>query len=217
MSKNTEIATSKKKAKMNLPNKLTVLRLCLVPVMIAVMVLPDSLVPELITGIAGAFLFIFASVTDMLDGKIARKHHLVTDFGKLMDPLADKFMVIGALAVIVYRYDALRPVFIWVMLIVVFRELAVTSLRLVASTSGGVVVPANMLGKIKTVTQIVCVSAAIIEPMLYEIPFLRDLLPAWWVQYTPLTYLCCAAMVLFTVWSGVNYFVGMWKYLDPEK
>lgn len=216
MSKNTEIATSKKKAKMNLPNKLTVLRLCLVPVMIAVMVLPDSLVPELVTGIAGAFLFIFASVTDMLDGKIARKHHLVTDFGKLMDPLADKFMVIGALAVIVYRYDALRPVFIWAMLIVVFRELAVTSLRLVASTSGGVVVPANMLGKIKTVTQIVCVSAAIIEPMLYEIPFLRDFLPAWWVQYTPLTYLCCAAMVLFTVWSGVNYFIGMWKYLDPE-
>lgn len=217
MSKNTETAAPKKKAKMNLPNKLTVLRLCLVPVMIAVMVLPDSLVPELVTGIAGAFLFIFASVTDMLDGKIARKHHLVTDFGKLMDPLADKFMVIGALATIVYRYDALRPVFIWAMLIVVFRELAVTSLRLVASTSGGVVVPANMLGKIKTVTQIVCVSAAIIEPMLYEIPFLRELLPAWWVQYTPLTYLSCAAMILFTVWSGVNYFVGMWKYLDPEK
>lgn len=217
MSKNTETTAPKKKAKMNLPNKLTVLRLCLVPVMIAVMVLPDSLVPELVTGIAGAFLFIFASVTDMLDGKIARKHHLVTDFGKLMDPLADKFMVIGALAVIVYRYDALRPVFIWAMLIVVFRELAVTSLRLVASTSGGVVVPANMLGKIKTVTQIVCVSAAIIEPMLYEIPFLRNFLPAWWVQYTPLTYLCCAAMVLFTVWSGINYFVGMWKYLDPEK
>lgn len=218
MSKSAEVpSTSKKKAKMNLPNRLTVLRLCLVPVMIAVMVLPDSLVPELVTGIIGAFLFIFASVTDMLDGKIARKHHLVTDFGKLMDPLADKFMVIGALAVIVYRYDALRPVFIWAMLIVVFRELAVTSLRLVASTSGGVVVPANMLGKIKTVTQIVCISAAIIEPMLYEIPFLHEFLPAWWVAHTPLTYLSCAAMVLFTVWSGVNYFVGMWKYLDPQK
>ena len=202
---------------MNLPNRLTVLRLIMVPVFIAVMVLPDSVVPALVTGIIGAFLFITAAVTDMLDGKIARKYGLITDFGKLMDPLADKFMVIGALTVIVYRYDMLRPVFIWALLVVVFRELAVTSLRLVASTSGGVVVPANMLGKIKTVSQIVCVSAAIIEPMLYEIPFLRDFLPGWWTAHVPLTYITCAAMTLFTVLSGVNYFRAMWKYLDPGK
>lgn len=207
----------KQKTKMNLPNRLTVLRLIMVPVFIAVMVLPDSVVPSLVTGIIGAFLFITAAVTDMLDGKIARKYGLITDFGKLMDPLADKFMVIGALTVIVYRYDTLRPVFIWALLVVVFRELAVTSLRLVASTSGGVVVPANMLGKIKTVSQIVCVSAAIIEPMLYEIPFLRDFLPGWWTAHVPLTYITCAAMTLFTVLSGVNYFRAMWKYLDPGK
>ena len=207
----------KQKVKMNLPNRLTVLRLIMVPVFIAVMVLPDSVVPALVTGIIGAFLFITAAVTDMLDGKIARKYGLITDFGKLMDPLADKFMVIGALTVIVYRYDMLRPVFIWALLVVVFRELAVTSLRLVASTSGGVVVPANMLGKIKTVSQIVCVSAAIIEPMLYEIPFLRDFLPGWWTAHVPLTYITCAAMTLFTVLSGVNYFRAMWKYLDPGK
>lgn len=118
----------KQKAKMNLPNRLTVLRLIMVPVFIAVMVLPDSVVPALVTGIIGAFLFITAAMTDMLDGKIARKYGLITDFGKLMDPLADKFMVIGALTVIVYRYDTLRPVFIWALLVVVFRELAVTSL-----------------------------------------------------------------------------------------
>ena len=110
----------KQKAKMNLPNRLTVLRLIMVPVFIAVMVLPDSVVPALVTGIIGAFLFITAAVTDMLDGKIARKYGLITDFGKLMDPLADKFMVIGALTVIVYRYDMLRPVFIWALLVVVF-------------------------------------------------------------------------------------------------
>ena len=182
----------KQKAKMNLPNRLTVLRLIMVPVFIAVMVLPDSVVPALVTGIIGAFLFITAAVTDMLDGKIARKYGLITDFGKLMDPLADKFMVIGALTVIVYRYDTLRPVFIWAL-------------------------PANMLGKIKTVSQIVCVSAAIIEPMLYEIPFLRDFLPGWWTAHVPLTYITCAAMTLFTVLSGVNYFRAMWKYLDPGK
>ena len=87
----------------------------------------------------------------------------------------------------------------------------------VCASIPGVVVPANMLGKIKTVSQIVCVSAAIIEPMLYEIPFLHDFLPGWWTAHVPLTYITCAAMTLFTVLSGVNYFRAMWKYLDPGK
>lgn len=193
-----------------IPNVLTLIRLILVPVYWVLM-----LGYHLDYWALGAFLL--ASATDMLDGFLARRMQCITDFGKLMDPLADKFMVIGALTVIVYRYDTLRPVFIWALLVVVFRELAVTSLRLVASTSGGVVVPANMLGKIKTVSQIVCVSAAIIEPMLYEIPFLHDFLPGWWTAHVPLTYITCAAMTLFTVLSGVNYFRAMWKYLDPGK
>jgi phosphatidylglycerophosphate synthase len=136
-----------------------------------------------------------------------------------MDPLADKFMVIGALAVIVYRSstNALRLFFTLVLLVVIFRELAVTSLRLVASTSAGAVVAANMLGKIKTVMQIVFISTVFIEPALYSIPALGELLPAWWVENVPLTYLTGGLTLLFTVWSGINYFIGMWKYLDPEK
>ena len=206
-----------KKSKMNLPNKLTVLRILMVPVFVVVMMLPASLVSSTVTGIVGVVLFILASLTDMLDGKIARKYNLITDFGKLMDPLADKFIVIGALTVIVYRYDSIRPFFIWALLLVVFRELAVTSLRLVASSSGGVVVAANMLGKIKTVTQIICVCTVIIEPMLYRIPALANVLPEAWVAWTPLSYLTGGAMMLFTVLSGINYFRGMWKYLDPQK
>lgn len=206
-----------KKSKMNLPNKLTVLRILMVPVFVVVMMLPASLVSSTVTGIVGVVLFILASLTDMLDGKIARKYNLITDFGKLMDPLTDKFMVIGALTVIVYRYDSIRPFFIWALLLVVFRELAVTSLRLVASSSGGVVVAANMLGKIKTVTQIICVCTVIIEPMLYRIPALANVLPEAWVAWTPLSYLTGGAMMLFTVLSGINYFRGMWKYLDPQK
>ena len=203
---------------MNLPNKLTVLRICLVPVFIVIMMLPDSVMPELWSGIVGVTLFIIASLTDMLDGKIARKYGLVTDFGKLMDPLADKFMVIGALTVIVYRYESIRAFFIWALLIVVFRELAVTSLRLVAASSAeGVVVPANMLGKIKTVTQIVCICSVVIEPMLYSIPVLADVLPELMTKYPPITYLSGALMIVFTIWSGINYFVVMWKYLDPQK
>lgn len=204
------------KGGMNLPNKLTVLRILLVPVFVVIMMLPERWVSPTVSGLIGVVIFILASLTDMLDGKIARKYHLITDFGKLMDPLADKFMVIGALTVIVYRYGHLRAFFIWALLVVIFRELAVTSLRLVASSSGGVVVAANMLGKIKTVTQIVCVCTVILEPILYQLPLLNRL-PDVWVNHTPLSYLTGAVMMLFTVWSGVNYFVGMWKYLDPQK
>lgn len=212
------MANQQKKG-MNLPNKLTVLRICLVPIFIVVMMLPASVLDPIISGLIGVAIFIVASFTDMLDGKIARKYGLVTDFGKLMDPLADKFMVIGALAVIVYRAETapLRLFFTLVLLVVIFRELAVTSLRLVASTSSGAVVAANMLGKIKTVMQIVFVSTVFIEPALYAIPVLKNLLPDWWIQNVPLSYVTGALTLLFTVWSGINYFIGMWKYLDPAK
>ena len=212
------MANQQKKG-MNLPNKLTVLRICLVPIFIVVMMLPASVLNPIISGLIGVAIFIVASFTDMLDGKIARKYGLVTDFGKLMDPLADKFMVIGALTVILYRAetDALRLFYTLILLVVVFRELGVSALRLVASSSSGAVVAANMLGKIKTVMQIVFVSTVFIEPALYAIPVLKNLLPDWWVQNVPLSYVTGALTLLFTVWSGINYFIGMWKYLDPEK
>ena len=192
----------------NVPNVLTMLRLALVPLFAAVY---GSGRPHL-----ALLIFCLASLTDFFDGLIARRCHLITSFGKLMDPLADKFMVIGALTVLVYRFDSLRLFFVIALLIVTFRELAVTSLRLVASSSG-VVVPANMLGKIKTVTQIVCICAAIIEPMLYQIPLWAKYMPTWLVQYPPLTLVAGVTMLVFTVLSGVNYFKVMWKYIDPEK
>ena len=156
--------------KMNLPNRLTVLRLILVPIFVAVMMASDALWAE-ITGLA---LFCVAAYTDRLDGKLARKRGLVTDFGKFLDPLADKFMVIGAMLVILYK-SMLRAepsnlfcnVFFWGLLIVFFRELAVTSMRLVVSGSSGIVIAANMLGKIKTVSQILCVIVCIVEPIVY--------------------------------------------------
>ena len=211
--------SKEKKKGMNLPNKLTVLRVCLVPVFIVVMLIPASVLNPLISGLIGVTIFIAASVTDMLDGKIARRYGLVTDFGKFMDPLADKFMVIGALSVIVYRAEPgfLRLFFTLVLLVVVFREMAVTSLRLVASTSAGTVVAANLLGKIKTVTQIVFIGSVFIEPLLYSIPFVKSFLPAWWVANVPVTYTAGTLTLLFTIWSGINYFTIMWKYLDPEK
>ena len=202
--------------KMNLPNKLTVLRLLMVPVFITVLMVSNAIWANAL----GFVLFIVAAVTDLLDGKIARRDNLVTDFGKFLDPLADKFMVIGAMLVLLYRFMTapvpnvfVSNLFFWTTMIVIFRELAVTSLRLVASGSKGVVIAANKLGKIKTVTQIVCVCTCIAEPVLGTyIPFLGFL-----ADYLPLTIATIVTMLVFTVWSGINYIVSCWKYLDPEK
>ena len=132
----------KQKAKMNLPNRLTVLRLIMVPVFIAVMVLPDSVVPALVTGIIGAFMFITAAVTDMLDGKIARKYGLITDFGKLMDPLADKLMVCTALL-----GQGLSGVFPWPAILIVMTKEVVMIIGGIYMLQNGIVVYSNILGK----------------------------------------------------------------------
>ena len=198
--------------KMNLPNKLTGLRLILVPIFVVIMMISNALWASAL----GLFLFIAASLTDMLDGKIARKYNLVTDFGKFMDPLADKFMVIGAMFVILYRSLSLYSdklfsnVFFWAFMIVIFRELAVTSIRLVVSGSSGIVIAANMLGKIKTCTQIACVICCIAEPVIYGMIGMET-------NSLPVSLVTAALMLVFTLWSGINYIVSYWKYLDPEK
>ena len=217
------------KSKMNLPNKLTVLRLIMVPIFMVVMLLPAfadfSDVTDMILSVVGAFLFIAASITDMLDGKIARRDGLITDFGKFLDPLADKFMVIGALLCIFYNSSmsgnkVMSTVFFFSLVVVFFRELAVTSIRLVASSSGGVVIAANMLGKIKTVTQIVAICSALLEPVLIRVIGMligEGSIPEVVLNYPPLTLVSTVVMIYFTIHSGINYIVGAWKYLDPEK
>jgi CDP-diacylglycerol--glycerol-3-phosphate 3-phosphatidyltransferase len=194
-----------------------------------VMLLPAfadfSDVTDMILTVVGAFLFIAASITDMLDGKIARRDGLVTDFGKFLDPLADKFMVIGALLCIFFNSSmsgnkVMSTVFFFSLVVVFFRELAVTSIRLVASSSSGVVIAANMLGKIKTVTQIVAICSALLEPVLIRIIGMligEGSIPEVVLNYPPLTLVSTVVMMYFTVHSGINYIVGAWKYLDPEK
>lgn len=202
--------------KMNLPNKLSVLRLCMVPVFVVIMMASDALWANLV----GCALFGAAAFTDMLDGKIARKYNLVTDFGKFLDPLADKFMVIGALLVILYKVmgdgsinGIFTTVFFWTVMIVIFRELAVTSIRLVVSGSSGIVVAANMLGKIKTCVQIACVVICILERAIYAA---LPEAPAF-ATYLPASLVLSLLMLVFTLWSGINYIASYWKYMDPEK
>ena len=215
-------------SKMNLPNKLSLIRLCLVPVILIVGMLTPKysvIAPSVafyVSSIVCAVLFIAAAVTDMLDGRIARRQGLVTDFGKFIDPIADKFMVIGALFVILFKFENLEYLMIASLIIIVFRELAITSIRLVASKSSNVVLAANMLGKIKTVTQIVAISSAFLEPVLQWIVKLiaeniNGGVVYWRYDIMPITWLSIALSLVMTVWSGINYLRAYWKYLDPEK
>ena len=200
---------------MNLPNKLTVLRLIMVPIIIVVMLLPLG---TILSGVLAAAIFGLTALTDMLDGKIARKYNLITDFGKFLDPLADKFMVISVITVFIYQfgYDSvLQACCLVTTLIVIMRELAVTSIRLVVSSSAGIVVAANKLGKIKTVTQIIYILCAMLEPVIFEV--IDMVTNAGFTNYHVLTYVSMAAMTVFTIWSGINYLSGYWKYLDPSK
>ena len=141
---------------MNLPNKLTILRACMIPVFVVL-----ALQTPFWAQIAAAIVFALASFTDYLDGHIARKHNLVTNFGKFMDPIADKLLVMSALVVLVGQ--GRMPS--WGCIVMLAREFAVSGFRLVAAGSGRVIA-AGWLGKIKTVSQM----AAVILLMLFTLP-----------------------------------------------
>ena len=186
----------------NLPNILTVIRAVLVPVFMVLVIFP-ILPTENITRIVAAVLFALISLTDMLDGKIARKYNLVSDFGKFLDPLADKLLVLGAMLslVVVMGFgengaNLFGIILTFAIFVVLARELAVTSLRLICKNTGGAVIAANMAGKIKTVSQILFVIAALIEPVIFSES--GSLI---------ITYISLAVMTAMTVYSGINYFV----------
>lgn len=133
---------------MNLPNKLTLLRVLLIPVFIVF-----AFIPGVLWDILALFVFWIASFTDFLDGNIARKRGIVTNFGKFMDPLADKLLVTAALSVLAMENTS----YIWVLFIITLREYIVAGVRMVAA-EGGNVIAASMWGKVKTVVQMVVIS-----------------------------------------------------------
>ena len=182
---------------MNLPNQLTVLRIIMIPIFILVLVLPIDLGTMTVgttqlenTHLIAAILFAAASITDWLDGKIARSRGLVTNFGKFADPLADKMLVMTAFIMLVELDKAPG----WVVSIIVCRELAVTGLRLLLVEQSGEVMAAAWPGKIKTATQMV----AIIFLFLNTIPYSMIGLPIDQIML----YLC----LIFPIYSGVDYF-----------
>ena len=193
---------------MNLPNKLSIARVIMVPLFMLAVILP--VLPDTWSRIIGAAIFILTALTDMLDGMIARKCNMITDFGKFIDPLADKFMIFGAMLAILYKYDYIRPAFVWVALIVIFRELAVTSMRMIVSNTSGIVIAAAWLGKVKTVTQIICVITILLEPVI--IPASSPI-----ASMHLLSYITMALMTVMTVWSGIGYFQTYLPLINPNQ
>lgn len=188
---------------MNLPNKLTVLRVALIPFFVAAMMLTGKFY---VSGydvciFIGLFIFVAASITDWFDGKIARKHGLVTTFGKFLDPLADKILVVTALICFIARSP------MWVdavaVILILAREFMVSGVRLVAANEG-VVVPAGIWGKLKTAfTMIAIVAIMLLEGLGVHNIWINEILI--WIA------------ALLTVISGVQYLAAYWKYIDLSK
>jgi CDP-diacylglycerol--glycerol-3-phosphate 3-phosphatidyltransferase len=198
---------------MNLPNKLSLLRVFLVPLFMVFYLCNFGL--GIWQYVIAAVVYMAAGFTDFLDGNIARKYGLVTNLGKFLDPLADKFMVMTSLLCLCY-VSAINAVnandkvygtlLVVASAIVIFRELAVTSMRLVAASTDGSVIAAAYLGKLKTVTQMVFTTFAIVEPAFYDrgLSIFDDHI---------ISYALMALMTVMTLWSGIDYMKGYWKYI----
>ena len=193
---------------MNLPNKLTLTRVIMTPLFMAAMLIDFKF--HYIVALA---LFALASFTDYLDGMLARKHHIVTNFGKFLDPLADKMLTTSAF--ITFLAMDYGKGIAWVLFIILFREFMVSSLRLVVvSSDKGVVIAANIFGKIKTVTQMVTVIYGIaVKVFCEEITVLSSASMALEAVFTVLIWLSA----LFTVISGAIYMKDSFDYINPAK
>lgn len=181
---------------MNLPNKITVSRVLLIPVFMLFMLVDFGLGTVTVAGtelltshLIGGLIFIVASITDWLDGYIARKNGLVTNMGKFLDPLADKLLVSAAFIILV----ELGTVPSWIVIIIISREFAVTGLRMILA-GGGEVVAANQLGKIKTVAQILAIVSLLLNNIFFE------------SVGVPFGLIMLYIALIFTIWSGFDYF-----------
>lgn len=198
-----------KKNTLNIPNALSLLRAMLVPIFVITLIFMRHI--PVWGKVVPALIYALTALTDMLDGKIARKYHLITDFGKFIDPLADKFMVLGSLISMLVlmpmegNYTE-ATVFVFVVLVILLRELGVTSLRLVVAGKEGIVVAASIFGKIKTISQMVGTLIILLEPVLF--PFCA--------QNHIIAYLAMGIMTFTTLFSGWDYLKSYLPYIDSN-
>ena len=191
--------------KLNLPNKLTLIRMFLAPIYLVLMLIEFPY--HYIVALA---VFSVASLTDMLDVKIARNNNLITVFGKLLDPLADKMLTTAAL--LAFMREGWCS--IWIVMIVLTREFAVAGVRLIA-TAQGIVIPANYWGKAKTVSQMVF---TIVIMLLAELDATFDIFAnAGWFTLARVSNIMLWITAVLTVVSGITYFVDSKKLIDFSK
>lgn len=193
---------------MNLANKLTLLRIILIPFFIVCFYIPNLVVNTVsvnnylipYANLFGLVIFLLAAITDFIDGYIARKYNMITDFGKFMDPLADKLLVTAALLILIEN----SLISGWVVFIILAREFIVTGFRTIAA-SKGVVIAAGWLGKVKTVVQFIMISTLLLLNYPFE-------LFNW-----PIDRIFVALAVILTVASGVEYIYKNLHIFDEAK
>ena len=202
---------------MNLPNRLTVFRIILVPIMVLIPYfnIQGEVLGIPITWILIDAIFIIASITDTLDGKIARKRDQITTFGKFLDPIADKILVLAAMIMLV-EYSKLPS---WVPIIVLFREFVVSGYRLVAVGKNGEVIAASKWGKIKTVTQMIAIGMMFVDKyafFAFANTAIRNTMDNFSLLFNILTSVLMLISVIATVFSGYEYLKNS-KELFREK
>ena len=196
---------------MNLANKLTIFRVILVPIMVCI---PFLGIKEEILGIPLEYIlidiiFIIASITDKLDGYIARSREQITTFGKFLDPLADKILVLAAMIMLVEM--AKLPA--WIPIIVLAREFVVSGYRLIAVEKGGKVIAASKWGKLKTVTQMTAIILAFIDLHSFGECFTGNLEGADFL-FNMIVTMMMLIQVVATIFSGVDYLKGAKEYME---
>lgn len=198
---------------MNLPNKLTVFRIILVPIMVIIPFLGinGNLLGIPVEWIIIDIIFIIASLTDKLDGFLARKNNQVTAFGKFLDPLADKILVLAAMMMLVEE----QKLPAWIPIIVLAREFMVSGYRLIAVEQGGEVIAASKWGKLKTVTQMLAIILAFLDLNAFGDCFTGTLQGGDLILNLIVT-IMMIIQVIATIFSGIDYMKGAKKYIRSK-
>ena len=194
----------------NVPNLLTLTRIAMVPPIVILVLIQWTKAPDA-ANIVTAALFLLAAITDLFDGTIARNTNQVTDFGKFLDPIADKMLLLGTLTAIAgsARFHYIELAVVISAIIILLREFAVTSIRMVASNHDGTVIAANFLGKLKTAVSVAAVVVVLVEDVIFKNGGLAGI--------HLLSYIMLFAAVLLTVLSGFVYIKKYFSYIDPRR
>ena len=195
-------------SRLNPPNVLTLLRILAIPVVVLILLPPAGREISFGRSVAAFILFVAATITDLFDGYIARRYHMVTTLGKLLDPLADKLLIAAAFITLVQFNPRIVPA--WMAVVIIGREFLVSGLRSIAA-SQGFTIEASDLGKFKMVVQIVSVVAAILDHRWHTWDFRLFIFPVDVIARVSIWF-----MVVLSLVSAIDYFAAFWSKIDRQ-